>query len=291
MKDSACPAGPSAGSRRAVPVLALALLTGCAGATFQSGVGDRFLERPPFYAGSAGPVAGRILHLPVAYQWGATQAPVFEPAGSRVAGLLNEMNAVLDSLGASTRSPGLPPAGTPPDVQLGCETDAAGDCPEFEEAPAESRRLRLAVGRPSADWTAAMGETMGREGANVVLVITLEVGQDYTRQKNFRGDKEIELGTGHAMSFPWLTSLETPVSVLQLTGALLDRDGRAMRIGAEGILARRTSLPVSSVGGQALIGDEEVEQARTARREDLPGRPLVWQAALRTLVRGLLERR
>ena len=124
------------------------------------------------------------------------------------------------------------------------ETDAAGECPEFEEAPAEPRRLRLAVGRPSAGWTAAMGDAMGREGANGVLVITLEVGQHYTRQKNFRGDKEVELGTGYAMSFPWLTSLETPVSVLQLTGALLDRDGKAMRIGAEGILARRTSLPV-----------------------------------------------
>lgn len=291
MKDSACPAGPSAGSRRAVPALALTLLAGCAGATFQSGVGDRFLERPPFYAGSAEPVTGRILHLPVAYQRGATQAPIFEPAGSRVAGLLGEMTAFLDSLGSSVRNPGLAPAGTPPDVQFGCETDAAGDCPEFEEAPAEPRRLRLAVGRPSAGWTAAMGEAMGREGANGVLVITLEVGQYYTRQKNVRGDKEVELGTGYAMSFPWLTSLETPVSVLQLTGALLDRDGKAMRIGAEGITARRTSLPVSSIGGQALIGDEEIRQVRTARREDLPGRPLVWQTALRTLVRGLLEGR
>ncbi|HZA51832.1 MAG TPA: hypothetical protein VE549_13900 [Myxococcaceae bacterium] len=39
------------------------------------------------------------------------------------------------------------------------------------------------------------------------------------------------------MSLPWLTSLETPVSVLQLTGALIDRSGQAVRIGAEGSAA------------------------------------------------------
>jgi hypothetical protein len=92
------------------------------------------------------------------------------------------------------------------------------------------------------------------------------------------------------VNLPWLTSLETPVAVLQLTGARVGRDGRAQRIGAEGLLARRTSLPVSALGGQAMIADAEVEQARTARREDLPGQPLVWQVALRELVRGLIGR-
>jgi hypothetical protein len=78
------------------------------------------------------------------------------------------------------------------------------------------------------------------------------------------------------------------VSVLQLTGALVDRNGRAIRIAAEGILARRTSLPASSVGLQALLTDEEVEQARTVRRDDLPRRPLVWKAALDDLMEALL---
>ena len=96
--------------------------------------------------------------------------------------------------------------------------------------------------------------------------------------------------TGYSVDVPWLTSLETPVSVLQVTGARVGRDGRAQRIGAEGLLARRTSLPISALGAQAMISDAEVEQARTARREDLPGQPLVWQVALRELVRGLIGR-
>lgn len=89
------------------------------------------------------------------------------------------------------------------------------------------------------------------------------------------------------MDLPWLMSLETPVSVLQLTGALIGRAGRAVRIGAEGLLARRTGIIAAGFGAQALVTDEDVEQLRTRRREDLPGRPLVWQVALRTLVERL----
>jgi hypothetical protein len=101
------------------------------------------------------------------------------------------------------------------------------------------------------------------------------------------GTKEVELGTDHTVQLPWLTSLEAPVSVLQLTGALVGPDGKAKRIGAEGLLARRTSLGLSSIGAQELITDAEVEALLTARREDLPGAPLVWETALRSLVAGL----
>ena len=55
------------------------------------------------------------------------------------------------------------------------------------------------------------------------------------------------LGTGFTKSLPWLTSLETPVAVLQLTGALVGRDGKAIRIGSEGFYAKRTRLAISCV--------------------------------------------
>jgi len=150
--------------------------------------------------------------------------------------------------------------------------------------------MRLAVGRPSSDWVASAAAAMDSARVASLLVITLEIGQYRVRQRGLRGDKEVELGTGYTVGIPWLTALETPVLVLQLTGARIARDGQAQRIGAEGILARRTSLPISAIGGQALISDAEVEQARNARRDDLPGQPLVWQVALRELVRGLIGR-
>lgn len=39
----------------------------------------------------------------------------------------------------------------------------------------------------------------------------------------------MELGRAHAVALPWLTSLETPVAILQLTGARMGLDGRAVR--------------------------------------------------------------
>jgi hypothetical protein len=44
---------------------------------------------------------------------------------------------------------------------------------------------------------------------------------------------------------------------------------------------------MSGIGAQALITDDDVQQLRTQRREDLPGQPLVWQVALQQLVADL----
>src|SRR5262245_22370988 len=113
-----------------LPVL-LALASACAttGATLGSGVGDAYLEHPPYYAGV--PMEGvrldpsPIAHLPIAYQRGATQPVHFDPSsasGGPVNALLSEMNRYLDSLGISTRTV-ITAGGTnvvAPDVRFGC---------------------------------------------------------------------------------------------------------------------------------------------------------------------------
>jgi hypothetical protein len=289
---------------RSTPVAALTVallaLSACAtaGATLNSGVGDATLEHPPYYAGAsvAADPGARVAHLPVAYQRGASQAPIFDPkagAGTPVAAFVAELNAYLDSLAATTPL-GVAPAGTAPDVRFGCDTDASGDCAERDPNTALGRAgttMQLAVGRPSASWIAEAAAAMDRAGATSALVVTLEVGQYLPKQKGLRGSKEVELGTGYTASLPWLTSVETPVSVLQLTGARVGRDGKAIRIGAEGILARRTSLGISAIDGQALITEQDVERARTLRRDDLPGQPLAWRVAMRNLVEQLTGKR
>jgi hypothetical protein len=281
---------------RAAWLMLLLLVAGCAttGSTSGSGVGDRMIAKPPFYAGQlAGAVAEGVAHLPITYQRGAEQSPIFEPAGtpgSPVAALLAEMNAYLDSLGVTTRVPATSPMpGTPPDVRFGCETDAAGDCIRNTDGALGRRPeyMRLAVGRPSADWIAWTSGALQGADRTHALVVTLEVGQFFVQQRGLRGDKVVELGTGHTVPLRWLTSLETPVSVVMITGALVDRDGRAVRMGAEGMLAKRTRLLASSFGAQALITDEDVNDLRAARRDDLPGQPLVWQVALREMVTQL----
>ena len=286
-------------TQRFILSLVVALTTACAGATVGSGVGDRQLEHPPYYAGAplGATQQARIAHYPVAYQSGASQAAIFDPAahaGTPVAALVAEMNVFLDSLLASqVRLPAV--AGTDmiaPNTYFGCERDATDDCVVRGDSVLGRRgtTMRLAVERPSASWISRSAAVMDSAGATHALVITLEVGQYWTRQTGLRGAKAVELGTGYRADLPWLTSLETPVSVLQLTGALVNRDGKAVRIGAEGILAQRTPLSASALGAQRLIVDADVERARSLVRADLPGEPLAWKAALCQLVANLAAR-
>ena len=137
-------------------LLMLTLATGaCAtGSTYRSGVGDKLLEHPPYYAGIA-PTAdtSRVAHLPVGYQRGSTQPPMFEPegdAGTPVAALLADLTAYLDSLGISTRLANPPVRGTPPDVQFSCQGETVGsleNCASGDEATGrDDIVMRLAVG-------------------------------------------------------------------------------------------------------------------------------------------------
>jgi hypothetical protein len=284
-------------------------LPACAttGATLGSGVGDSYLDQPPWVAGASlslvGRDTGRIGHLPIAFQRGAAQPAIFDPRtgrGTPMDTLLEEMNAYLDSLGISAAlmakagdSAIVPtPAGSkgvPPDVRFGCipEQGVAGnDCAERGDSALGrgSQRMLLAVGRPSAEWIAWAAARMRENGTARMLVVTLEIGDYLIRQEGLLGTKVVELGTGHRAKLPWLTSLETPVAVMQLTAALVERDGKAVRIGAEGFYPRRTRLVVSAMGGQELLDDDDVRALRGYRREDLPGSPLAWQVALANLV-------
>jgi hypothetical protein len=287
-----------------VLLAALVASTGCAttGATFNSGVGDVMLANPPYYAGSptaAAPTARTGL-LPLLVQRGAAQPAAFDPRtapGTPMATLVAEMRAYLDSLASAS---GLVPVrlavmgadAVPPDVRFGCLTE--GDLPgEDCAARGDSalgrgdQRMKLAVGRPSPAWIAAATQAMDSAGVARVLVLSLETAQYLPKQKGLAGRKSVELGTAHEVELPWLTSLETPVAVLQVTGALVERDGRAARIGAEGIVARRTRLAVSALGAQEVLTDDDINAVRTRRRDDLPGAPLAWREALRTLVSAL----
>lgn len=292
-----------------------ALTTACAttGATLGSGVGDAMLSSAPWYAGvRSTPVAApgtRVGVAPIAYQKRDGQGDVFDPSGapgSPMAALLAEMNAYLDSLTAANGSvpvrpleagaAGARPAmrGTPPDVRFGClrEGNLVGeDCAARGDSvlgrDPNLNQMKLEVGRPSPDWVSWFAEETANSDVSHALVITIEVGEYLIRQRGLTAQKSVELGSQHVQDLPWLTSLEQPVQVIQLTGALVVRDGKALRIGAEGIVAKRTGIVASGFGLTALITDEDVAALRARRRDDLPGRPLAWQEALRTLVKEL----
>jgi hypothetical protein len=273
---------------------ALALLAaGCAGSTVGSGVGDRMVERPPYYAGRVPADEAALYHLPIQYQRGATDAPIFDPSGgdgTPIGELLAAMNAFLDSLDIS--QPLLhpsAPSGAPPDVQFRCEASNGMECEsgDLTEAP-DRPTMHLSVTRGSPEWSAWLVEGQTAAGGGRTLMITIELADYWPRQRSLLGHKEVELGTGYSAQLPWLTATDAPVRVLQLTGALLDENGRAVRIGAEGMLARRTNLLAGALGARRLVTDEDIQELSRARREDLVNQPLVWQAALRNLVAGLI---
>lgn len=269
------------------------------GSTLGSGVGDTLLEHPPFYAGAdvSTPADGTLTgYLPVAYQRGASQPALFDPeATGAMASLLEEMTRYLEDLGAGVRLDVSAETHRGPDVRFGCVTesgDAEDDCADRGDGALGrgSQPMHLAVGRPSPEWTAWADAAMQEKGVEHALVLTVEVGQYWIRQRGLRGTKEVELGTNHVARFPWLTSLEGAVPVVQLTGALVGRDGKAVRIGVEGMLAKRTGMAASVLGAQTLVTEDDVRALLTERREDLPDRPLVWQAAVRSLVEQLTGR-
>lgn len=301
---------------RTVSYLALFLFTtacATAGATFGSGVGDAMMSRSPWYAGARStPVAAagtRVGVAPISYQKRDGQGEVFDPSGapgSPMAALLAEMNLYLDSLTAANGSKpvrlleggaaGARPAmrGVQPDVRFGClrEGNLPGeDCAERGDSVlgrnANLNQMKLEVGRPSAEWTQWFADETANSGVEHALVITIEVGEYLVRQTGLRGSKSVELGTHHVQDLPWLTSLEQAAQVIQLTGALVGRDGKAIRIGAEGLVAKRTPITASGFGLVSLITDDDVRAVRTLRRTDLPGSPLAWQEAMRTMVREL----
>src|SRR5690606_14743689 len=121
---------------RSLAASSLLVTSACAGATMGSGVGDRLLEHPPWYAGSPPPAGAQLRYLPVAYQRGGSQAEMFDPDAESepVAVLLRDINRYLDSLGVGRPLEAAAPGGTPPDVHFGCETDVTGDCVEPDGA-------------------------------------------------------------------------------------------------------------------------------------------------------------
>jgi hypothetical protein len=302
-------------SRAALAFLLILSINACAttGATLGSGVGDTMLSRSPWYAGARStPVAAsgaKVGVAPIVFQSRQGENEIFDPnsaPGSAMARLLAEMNTYLDSLSAANGSrpvrlleagaAGTRPAmrGVPPDVRFGCLREGnlpGADCAERGDSVlgrnANSNQMKLEVGRPSAEWTQWFAEETANSGVEYAVVISIEIGEYLVRQRGLLGAKSVELGSNYVQSLPWLTSLEQAVQVVQLTGALVGRDGKALRIGAEGIVAKRTPIAAAGVGLTAMISDADVAALRTLRRGDLPGEPLAWQEALRSLLREL----
>jgi len=159
-----------------------------------------------------------------------------------------------------------------------------------DENKGYSPAMALIVTQPSIAWQEKWQASMN-EKTDYTIKISLGISAYRVNQKNWKGSKEIHIGTGYSYSLPWLTSLDDPIPVVQLTGALLDKNGKIIRAGAEGIFVKKTSFVKSLIGWTDLISQEDVERIINEHlRKDLANKPLAWQVAAQNLIANLLNR-
>lgn len=144
--------------------------------------------------------------------------------------------------------------------------------------------------KPATGWKAAAAELAASEGAARIVVTQLDFVQYPKADKSFFG-KKVVLGTHHEKDVRFLSALDKPIEVLQLSGAVLDTSGRELCAGAEGITGSDSPFWVQVLEAGRDIGDESLARVlHTERRDDVPGAPLAWQVAADQLLWNLLRR-
>jgi hypothetical protein len=165
-----------------------------------------------------------------------------------------------------------------------------------ESSYSGNRKTALYITEPSKQWKEEAGQLLNEANADYVIVINLILTEVYMRS-DWRGRKEVPLGTGHTLKQPWLSDLDTPLGVVALSGAVYDRNGKLIRSGVEGIAAAKpqfwqNALLKTFVKGKfSEVGD--VDDPYTVlheyKRTDLPGEPPAWQIALHNLIAQLVQ--
>jgi hypothetical protein len=269
----------------AVAVLsALALFPGTASAATQRGSFDR----PPYYDGKLKQAVRPAGHATISFRQvdgSLDPTPDKSPGLAAVLDSLRDEIARLGMTGALVIDPRLPGG---PDVYFGARRGGVGPdgIPRGPEDldTTEPRKMAFEVEGPSKMWKAAAQQVAGPD-VRAIVTVQIGFGDHWIRQQDWKGNKAIGLGTGRSMPVAWLTSLDDPVQVLQLTGAVVTPDGKVLRVGAEGLIARRTGMAASVAGAQEVLREEELQALMTP---GVGGEP-VWRTALRALLQGLLE--
>lgn len=254
-------------------------------ATAASGRTDRLSGAPFFVTYKAS--SGSIVVFPVTVDPDSGQP--FNMAGreSAIRPLLDALNEALAANPCCryVASPALPSSGGPV-VYLGMldgENAPSGTGFEQEEYEEYSPMILHSL-RPEAGWRSAAAAIAAQHEAARILVVQLAFTQFPKADQGFFG-KKVVLGTGHEIPIRFLSAVDSPVEVVALTAVLLDTNGNLLRAGGEGIAGYDAPFRVQVFEAGKDVDTSSIERLLTEeRREDLPGRPLKWRAALDQLV-------
>ena len=184
----------------------------------------------------------------------------------------------------------LPAEGTPR-VYVGSAIGdfAPPDAEQMQEPDEQFPPMVLYLEKPSSAWQEAASKLMADQGLEHLVLVTLSVSQ-YPKGRSGVFAKNVRLGTGHEQPVKFLTAEDKLLEVLQVTGLLVDTQGRVVRAGAEGVLAQDTPFLAQAVEATKMLDDAAIRKVLTSvRREDLPGTPLSLEVALDNLVAQLVK--
>ena len=144
--------------------------------------------------------------------------------------------------------------------------------------------------KPKPPWRDAAVGMAANEGAARIVVTQLDFVQYPKADKGFFG-KKVTLGTHHENKVRFFSAIDKPIEVLQLSGVVLDAEGRELCAGGEGIVGSDSPFWVQALEAGKDIDDEMLDRVlHLERRHDIPGAPLNWQAAADQLLWNLLHR-
>ena len=153
----------------------------------------------------------------------------------------------------------------------------------------ESMHMVLLVKHPSKAWQQDW-MTAPADRPDYTLVLQVGLSSYKVSQKDWKGNKEIRLGSDYTVPVPWLTSMSDPVPVVHVTGALLSAEGEILRAGAEGFFVKRVSFMKSLLGFGEWIDESDVAFILNDHiRTDLVGHPLAWHVAVDNMIAYLAD--
>ena len=226
------------GARAGLGVTLMLAMCGCQALDGMSvGRTDRLMPSRPYIEYDKAPIRGAFVSVPVSLDPVSAEAFNLQGRGDALQPLLLALNKALAEA-RCCRHLGTMELATEgaPMIYVG---SLAGDL-----APADSGIERqfyeeyppmiMHTTRASDAWAAAAARIAHEVDAQYVLVIRLAFAQYPKSDQGYFG-KKVVLGSGYEQDVRVLSAVDKPIEVLQLTGMVVDTEGRILRAGGEGI--------------------------------------------------------
>ncbi|NGP75274.1 hypothetical protein G3570_01405 [Balneolaceae bacterium YR4-1] len=234
----------------------------------------------------------RVLHFPVMLDEKMRTEFFYEGREEIFEPLRDSLNIFLDRLEWTTASGASVAHKGAPYLFVGSS--------EAETAPPATMMMRneediyppmaLYLEKPSKQWRNSMRQLMADNGSDYALLLWVGL-TEYPKTNKGVFKKKVVLGTDYEHEIRFLSAVDKPVEVLQLTGILLDRDGEVVRAGAEGFLHEDSPFWLQVLNAGSTIDDKSIRTLFTEQvREDLPGHPPAWKVAAINLLEQLTQR-